>query len=181
MAHTSLTSLFSDIADAIRAKTGGTAQIVADNFPDAIAAIVSGLEYKTGTYTPSSNTNRPTISLGTHSKCPAFVYMADTGSSVTTNCSLSFMYYDTYQITGAGFPYSSSAKRYGGVTVYSRASSDPTVYNKLMEYNSDNTTDSSAEYPRYWVTPSSFKPWSGNSSRNWRSGRTYKWIAVWLP
>ena len=42
MAHTSLASLFSDIAAAIRAKSGGTAQIVADDFPDAIAAIPTG-------------------------------------------------------------------------------------------------------------------------------------------
>ena len=41
MAHTTLTSLFSDIADAIRAKTGGSAQLVADDFPTAIAAIPS--------------------------------------------------------------------------------------------------------------------------------------------
>ena len=37
--HTSLASLFGDIADAIRAKTGGSAQIVADDFPNEIAAI----------------------------------------------------------------------------------------------------------------------------------------------
>lgn len=42
MAHTSLASLFSDIADAIRAKTGGSSQITADDFPTAIAAIPSG-------------------------------------------------------------------------------------------------------------------------------------------
>ena len=40
--HITLTSLFSDIADAIRAKTGGTADIVADEFPDEIAAIPTG-------------------------------------------------------------------------------------------------------------------------------------------
>ena len=40
--HTSLASLFSDIADAIRAKTGDSAQIVADDFPTAIAAIPTG-------------------------------------------------------------------------------------------------------------------------------------------
>ena len=39
MAHTSLASLFSDIADAIRAKTGSSASIVADDFPTEIAAI----------------------------------------------------------------------------------------------------------------------------------------------
>lgn len=34
--HTTLTGLFTDIADAIRAKTGGTESIVADAFPEAI-------------------------------------------------------------------------------------------------------------------------------------------------
>lgn len=42
--HTTLSSLFSDIADAIRAKTGGSAQIVADNFPTAIANIPTGVD-----------------------------------------------------------------------------------------------------------------------------------------
>lgn len=37
--HKTLTALFSAIADAIRAKTGSTAKIVADDFPDAIAGI----------------------------------------------------------------------------------------------------------------------------------------------
>ena len=34
--HTSLSSLFTDIADAIREKTGDTGTIVADDFPDVI-------------------------------------------------------------------------------------------------------------------------------------------------
>lgn len=42
MAHTTLTSLFTDIADAIRAKTGSSAAIVADDFPTEIASIPSG-------------------------------------------------------------------------------------------------------------------------------------------
>lgn len=37
--HETLTGLFADIAGAIRSKTGGTGAIVADQFPDAIAAI----------------------------------------------------------------------------------------------------------------------------------------------
>lgn len=37
--HSTLTGLFTDIADAIRVKTGGTDNIVADEFPEAIAAI----------------------------------------------------------------------------------------------------------------------------------------------
>lgn len=42
--HDTLTGLFDDIADAIRAKTGGTADIVADEFPDAIGEIETGVE-----------------------------------------------------------------------------------------------------------------------------------------
>lgn len=49
--HTSLTSLFSDIADAIRGKTGGSASIMADDFPSAIAGIPSGGTVATATAT----------------------------------------------------------------------------------------------------------------------------------
>ncbi len=40
--HTTLTSLFDDVADAIREKTGSNATIVADDFPTAIANIPVG-------------------------------------------------------------------------------------------------------------------------------------------
>lgn len=43
--HTTLTSLFNDIADAIREKTGGTDMIVADDFPQAISEIPTGASY----------------------------------------------------------------------------------------------------------------------------------------
>ena len=53
--HTSLASLFGDIADAIRAKTGGSGQIVADQFPQAISAITDGA-VGTATSTRTSTT-----------------------------------------------------------------------------------------------------------------------------
>lgn len=50
--HTTLTSLFSDIADKIREKTGGTDKIVADNFPDAISNIpIDGIDTSDATAT----------------------------------------------------------------------------------------------------------------------------------
>lgn len=45
-----LTELFSDIANAIRAKTGDPGDIVAANFPTAIAAIPAGASNITVTY-----------------------------------------------------------------------------------------------------------------------------------
>lgn len=42
--HQTLTALFDAIAAAIRGKTGGTAPIVADDFPEAISGITTGVE-----------------------------------------------------------------------------------------------------------------------------------------
>lgn len=49
--HTTLSSLFTDIANAIRAKTGSSAQIVADNFPSEIANISTGIDPSDATAT----------------------------------------------------------------------------------------------------------------------------------
>lgn len=49
--HTTLSSLFTDIANAIRAKTGSSAQIVADNFPTEIANIQTGIDPSDATAT----------------------------------------------------------------------------------------------------------------------------------
>ena len=54
--HSTLTSLFTDIADAIRDKTESTASIVADTFPAAIAAIETGVPAVSGTFTATSQT-----------------------------------------------------------------------------------------------------------------------------
>lgn len=58
-------------ADAIRAKTGGSADINYDyennkGFADAIAAIPSGssVQYKSGTYTPAENTQNISVAVG---------------------------------------------------------------------------------------------------------------------
>ena len=40
--HETLSALFTDIANAIRGKTGGTTPLVADNFPAEIAGIETG-------------------------------------------------------------------------------------------------------------------------------------------
>lgn len=53
--HETLTSLFSDIADAIREKTGGTAPIVADDFPDEIAEITTEPTLQSKTVSPSTS------------------------------------------------------------------------------------------------------------------------------
>ena len=67
--HTSLASLFTDIANAIRAKLGSSGRIVADNFPAAIQSIPTGstpvLETVTKSYTPTETAQSDTITPGT--------------------------------------------------------------------------------------------------------------------
>ena len=60
--HTTLSNLFSDIADAVRTKTGSAEEIIADDFPTAIAAIsgggtptINGKTFDCGTFTPASD------------------------------------------------------------------------------------------------------------------------------
>lgn len=66
--HTSLASLFTDIANAIRAKLGSSGRIVADNFPAAIQSIPTGstpvLETVTKSYTPTETAQSDTITPG---------------------------------------------------------------------------------------------------------------------
>lgn len=51
--HNTLSSLFTAIANAIRAKTGNSAAIVADQFPTAISAISTGVDTSDATATAS--------------------------------------------------------------------------------------------------------------------------------
>ena len=56
-----------------------------DDLATLIAQIKSGLEYTTGTWTPTSNVYAkgdtcPTISLGTHTEMPAFIALIGPGS-----------------------------------------------------------------------------------------------------
>ena len=99
--HSTLTSLFSDIADSIRAKTGSNSTIVADNFPDAIDAIPTGgssttpwwVAYNepellyTATYTlPLSSTNYSSLTPSTSNQTltqPATSYTTSASTSVT--------------------------------------------------------------------------------------------------
>jgi hypothetical protein len=69
--HSNLTSLFTDIADAIRSKTGGTETIVADQFPEAIAAISSQPE--TAIRSASSSSLGYTMTVSALKGCNGFL------------------------------------------------------------------------------------------------------------
>lgn len=61
--HTTLASLFTAIADAIRAKTGSAEPIVADDFPTAISNISAGSNKSTFTIEDIAQLGLPTITF----------------------------------------------------------------------------------------------------------------------
>ena len=140
----------------------------------------SGLVYESGTYTPTEDIARPTISFTkSHTTLPIMVMMSDTSaqSTLTNNSNLLWMIANPYTAFGQGYPYSSSAWRYALVSYAYKTTSNPT-YNGLQISNSSSSSSSNANLG-YYVATNGFYPLSNNNSRYWKANHTYKWIAVW--
>lgn len=146
----------------------------------------SGLEFETGTWEPSSDIAKGEITWSrTHTEAPVLVLLADmTGTAdTTTQSNYIFAWCDYYKLWGSGVPQSSSAFRYANVyfTFRGASTTSTSTATYACSQNSDSTTSSGTGYPRYWVSPTAFHPYTNSSSRYWRAGRTYKWIAIWKP
>lgn len=141
-----------------------------------------GLEYETGTYTPNADIARPTINFtNSHTEPPILVMFADaTGTDHTaSNSNYACIIANINGLTGGGVPSNASSnRRYGVASYVYRTSSNPS---QNIYGISSLTSSSSASGLMYWVTNTGFIPSSASTSRYWRAGRTYKWIAVWKP
>ena len=132
----------------------------------------SGLVYETGTYTPTTDTAQPTISFAnSHSSKPFCVIIADTTGTAqgTNNSEMYWSYIDWYTLF-------SNTLKVGSSNYYARRQGGYKATGTSMGTTGSNDTSNSTTY----VSSSSFKPTNG-SSYYWRTGRTYKWIAVWKP
>lgn len=140
-----------------------------------------GLEYESGTWSPSSNIARGDISFSkTHTSIPIMILLADTVGDYSTATYTNFMFgfLNWYTAFGKSIPCTSSAVRYASVVYVYRGSGSSTSNSHLQLSALTNGTTSSIDY---YVSTSGFKPYTGSTNRYWRSDRTYKWIAVWAP
>ena len=148
---------------------------------------LTGYEIETGTYTPSSNTARPTISFAkTHTTTPFFVGMWMHSQNTLTDNSRNyvFAFFDFWRLSGGDYvPGSTSdtSQLHYAKAYYTYTSSSGSVTNSAtnIRYNAGSSGDSSTLYSRYWVTESGFRPYTNSSSRYWASGKEFKWIAIW--
>lgn len=145
-----------------------------------------GLEYEEGTWTPSADIAKPTISFtNTHTVPPMFVLMTDATGTYdgTLNSNAAFSFVDWYRYGGSGVFADATTQNYGLIYARYRASSASSYTNtSLIALTSSDDTDESSTYTsRRWIKPDCFMPSSNSDSRYWRAGRTYKWIAVWAP
>ena len=141
---------------------------------------VGGLEYETGTWTPSEDISRGTIAFtNTHTVPPLFIMLTDdTQTTAPSNSNRAFSYNDHYRQVGHVI-----GNRYGYVA-YMYATSDTggtSSGTQIFSFSSDSDGDSTGTYSKYYAKATEFYPSSNSASRYWRAGRTYKWIAVWKP
>lgn len=145
-----------------------------------------GLEYETGTWTPTEDIARPTINFTkTHTSMPLFVSIEDNTDTYDATSDTNYVFcYECWDVYHNKIWASESSYLYGKVTWNYRASNASAIISGAginLTYPSTNSASSNNQYPRYWVTETEFKPYTNSTTRYWRAGRTYKWIAVWAP
>ena len=143
-----------------------------------------GLMYETGTWTPAEDVSSYTIPfINTHSVAPSIYVIAEATAQTIMYASsnVCVAYSNIHQITGAACE-TDNDTYYGFVmqryTTSGNAMTGATA-NLVSPYT--NASDSTNTQSRYWAKETGIKATSSSSSRYWRSGRTYKWIAVWTP
>ena len=149
----------------------------------------SGLEYETGTWTPTADTADAWVDLSKTYTTPPFFYQIwdDTGTyDNTQNVNYAIAYFQGDRVFNNGLRKSSSSSsgyQYGWCYGYYRGTSSSSLssFTLAINYAKSNTSTSGANYPRYWATESKIRASTNYASRVWKSTRTYKYIAIWAP
>lgn len=147
-----------------------------------VPEFVNGLEYETGSWTPSSSVARGEIQFSNnHTEPPAIIVLATTSTSnPSTNSALEFVYLDWEKLTGSWIKTDFINLRFTYATVYY-------LYTSMSSSVSSGRTtcfqtgdgDSGISYKKYFAKNNAFYPYALADSRKWQGRTTYKWIAVW--
>ena len=147
---------------------------------------VGGLEYEEGTWTPSEDVASYVIPFSnTHTEAPFYYTITDvTGTyDSTSNTGIIVSYSNSHQLFGESFYINTTSSLYGFVYMRYRSTNatSSSQYNVVITRPYTSTDDSSVDCSRYWAKETGIVAFLGDSTRYFRAGRTYKWIAVWAP
>lgn len=133
-----------------------------------------GLEYETGTWTPSSNTVDYTIPFqNAHTEPPFFYLIANASNTYNsqTNTNQAAFYASWQKIFGVSIRPSSDTSYAANLAYLYRGNSSSSL--TASNYALSSTTD--------YAKTTGIRAYTLSSNRYWRSGIHYKWIAVWNP
>ena len=130
-----------------------------------------GLEYETGTFTPTGDVATVEITFAnSHTVAPLFVLVADeTTVALAGNAAVAMINYNAFLEA----PLTSNSNRYA-TKVYISVNSDGAGFS--LGTSNANTVANLNNF----VTNTTFYA-ATDGTRLWRTGKTYKWIAVWSP
>jgi hypothetical protein len=144
-----------------------------------------GLEYEMGAFSPTEDVANYIIPFAnTHTTAPCIYAVFDaTGTNATTTADhLAVTYVNGEQLFGSGAVfgdtktlYALACSRYKSGEAASGGTSFAVTTSYIDQADSNNTNS------RYWATETGIRFHTNSSSRYARTGRTYKWIAVWAP
>lgn len=204
MARTdNLNHFLTDVADAIRAKTGDGDPINAADFDDEIINIpTGGVVSETGTFTPTTATSELTITFtNTYSVCPKYLIIENaTGNPPQTTAytiqRLLFVYAPGLQGIYGGVAVTENIHNFGSVTgiscrsgyTNSQSINTALLYNISTEVPSEATANQKKGYTQYYfpltnyavdrfhIKMSDIMP---SNSPSFEANTEYKWTAVW--
>ena len=149
-----------------------------------------GLEYETGTWTPTEDVTTANISFSkTHATPPAIVCMSDTSTTGNTWVAQTLYYWsfinsdDLFGEPFGEFPITSASNNGYGTVQYTRRTTGTTMSNQVHKLvtSSSDINDDSLNKSRFNATATGFKAYGNNASTMWRTDGIYKWIAIWAP
>jgi hypothetical protein len=122
----------------------------------------------------------------THTTAPFYYMIADaTGSYYgTTNSSFLTVYNNYDQLFGEPIYHSSDPTIiYGHISTQYRATSSYQLTNKNYSVSTSYEAeyDTNMVHSRFWATETGIKAYTNGTACYFRTGRTYKWIAIWAP
>ena len=134
-----------------------------------------GLEYETGTWTPAADIADYTIPFAdTHTEEPFYysIINSDNTTFVTTPYTNTFQ--STIGFKGGSIATNSSQNLYvSSIYCYTNSGGTSSTYN----YQSITASSTYSDF----FKKTGIRAYTNSTSRYWRSGITYKWIAVWKP